>query len=129
MESLSAEYENTVRYPDDLLKDIKALTENDTSLQFKQALHNRWTQSGIFDSMCGAPLKHNFAMRFQDKPRVKTWETLSSFFKPDHNHPNFAPKVICLGDVLKQHGYKNIFMGGADLKFCWQGSIFNTAWL
>jgi len=62
-------------------------------------------------------------MRFQDKPRVKTWENLSSFFKPDHNHPNFAPEVKCLGDVLKQHGYKNIFMGGADLNFAGKGQF------
>ena len=123
VESLSAEYENTIRYPDDLLKDIKALTENNTSLQFKQALHNRWTQSGIFDSMCGAPLKHNFAMRFQDKPREKSWNIFSIFFKPFNSYPKYAPKIICLGDVLKHHGYKNIFMGGADLNFAGKGQF------
>jgi phosphoglycerol transferase len=30
---------------------------------------------------------------------------------------DFLPRATCLTDILKQHGYRNVFMGGASLKF------------
>lgn len=124
VESLSAEYENIKRYPENPLKDLKIKTQNNYSLNFKQGLTNRWTQAGLFDSMCGLPLKISFGRRFRDNPRLTRWnEKAQLFFKAQKSHPDFAPKIVCLGNVLRDHGYQNIFMGGADLNFSGKGQF------
>lgn len=124
VESLSAEYENIKRYQENPLSDLKNKTQNDYSLNFKQGLTNRWTQAGLFDSMCGLPLKISFGRRFRDNPRVTRWNNKAQlFFNAQKSHPDFAPKIVCLGNVLGDHGYQNIFMGGADLNFSGKGQF------
>jgi phosphoglycerol transferase len=126
VESLSAEYEDIERYPQDLLKNLKELTKNDFRLDFKQAFTNRWTQAGLFDSMCGLPLKISFGRRFRDNPRLKRWnEKATQFFNNQNTHSDFAPNITCLGSVLQHFGYTNIFMGGADLEFSGKGQFLN----
>jgi phosphoglycerol transferase len=124
VESLSAEYENIERYPDDLLGGLKATTENAYKINFKQATTNRWTMAGMFDSMCGLPLKISFGNRFKHKPRIKRWnEKANLIFNSKKMHPAYAPNVLCLGTILKNFGYQNIFMGGADLNFSGKGAF------
>lgn len=38
----------------------------------------------------------------------------------------FLPSAKCLGDILRENGYKNYYYGGADLKFAGKGNFYRN---
>lgn len=98
-ESLETAYRNPALFGDDLLKSLP--TPSAVSFaRLQQTPGSGWTIAGIVTSQCGIPLR----------PVI---------FEPnDVGTPGaFLPNVTCLGDILKAHGYTNVFMGGASLSF------------
>lgn len=76
--------------------------------QYLQTPGTGWTVAGIVASQCGVPLRPvTMAERNASNELVKS----------------FMAKATCLGDILKQNGYTNIFFGGAGLDFSGKGKF------
>lgn len=77
---------------------------------FIQAPGISYTMAGIVSSQCGLPLKVMIAATKNRQGLLIN---------------QFLPNALCLGDVLKQQGYENVFLGGASLLFAGKGKFFN----
>lgn len=76
--------------------------------QYLQTPGTGWTVAGIVSSQCGVPLRPvTMAERNASNELVK----------------EFMANATCLGDILEQNGYTNIFMGGAGLDFSGKGKF------
>ncbi|NEL42191.1 MAG: phosphoglycerol transferase I, partial [Xanthomonas perforans] len=68
-----------------------------------------WTIAGMVASMCGVPL---------------------TTAPGDENSMGrmglFLPEARCLGDYLKDQGYRNHYVGGADASFAGKGSFLSS---
>ncbi|NIF22541.1 phosphatidylglycerol--membrane-oligosaccharide glycerophosphotransferase [Candidatus Pantoea multigeneris] len=98
-ESLERTYFNQQAFPD-LAPELSR--EKDQSLDFsetEQLPGTDYTIAGMVASQCGIPLFAPF--------NGNASAALSSFY----------PQNICLGDILKNSGYENWFIQGADLRF------------
>jgi len=65
-----------------------------------------WTIAGLVASMCGVPLT-----------------TAQGDENSMGRMGSFLPKAVCLGDYLKQQGYTNHYMGGANGQFAGKGQF------
>ncbi len=68
-----------------------------------------WTIAGLVASMCGVPL----TTAQGDENSMGRMGT-------------FLPKAVCLGDYLKQQGYTNHYLGGANGQFAGKGQFLAT---
>ena len=80
---------------------LRTLEQDSLSIRgIRQAPMTDWTIAGMVASQCGVPL---------------------ATFKPNRNDlgdvESFVPGVTCLGDILTWFGYRNVYLGGADLHF------------
>jgi len=98
-ESLESAYGNPALFGEDLLKGLRSPSAVSFA-RLQETPGSGWTIAGIVTSQCGIPLR----------PVI---------FKPNDVGASgaFLPNVTCLGDILKAHGYTNVFMGGASLSF------------
>lgn len=111
VESLEKGYEDAQVMGSDLLAPLQSATARGAHFDhFLQVSGTGWTIAGIVSSQCGIPLK-SISLFSMDalKEKIKS----------------FLPGATCLGDVLEQHGYKNIFMGGASLYFADKGKFLS----
>ncbi|WMJ70805.1 phosphoglycerol transferase I [Stenotrophomonas sp. 24(2023)] len=65
-----------------------------------------WTIAGLVSSMCGVPLTTS-------QGDENSMDRMGSFL----------PKAVCLGDYLKQQGYTNHYLGGANGRFAGKGQF------
>lgn len=91
-------------YPLTKIKDYST-----TFNQFRQTFGTGWTMAGIVASQCGIPLRPL---------------TMFNHNKSTEQSESFLPNITCMGDILKRHGYHNVFMGGASLNFSGKGKFF-----
>lgn len=82
---------------------------------YRQTRGTGWTIAALVSTMCGIPLKPKL-----DAGRVLQSNELGQ--KVD----DFLPNLTCLGDILHDNGYKNVYMGGADLSFGGKGKFFRA---
>ncbi|QIK63033.1 LTA synthase family protein [Leucobacter viscericola] len=68
-----------------------------------------WTMAGIVGTQCGIPLRTATSNADNDD--------LNLLGDQDHQLDRFLPGADCLGDVLKDEGYHNVFLGGANASF------------
>jgi len=73
------------------------------------ALGTGWTIAGMVSSQCGTPLLYQMQMGGNDVMQQ-----------------GFLSKAVCLGDILHQAGYKQVFMGGASPKFAGKGLFLSS---
>lgn len=112
-ESLESTYQ-APEFPEELLTPLALPAFADRSLSFA-AFHQHagtgWTIAGIVSTQCGIPLKPLGVVG-------ENWvgETTASFL----------PGARCLGDLLRDRGYRNVFLGGASLNFAGKGSFLRT---
>lgn len=95
----------------DLLAPInQATAKNYRFNSYEQTTGTGWTIAGIVSSQCGIPLKSTtiFDGNMQGE-KVKS----------------FLPRAKCLGDLLFENGYKNVFLGGASLYFAGKGKFLS----
>jgi phosphoglycerol transferase len=78
---------------------------------FLQAPGTGWTIAGMVASQCGVPLK----------PLGVFGENLLGEMAS-----GFLPRARCLGDVLKDSGYRNVFLGGASAAFAGKARFLRT---
>lgn len=98
-ESLERTYFDSHAFPD-LTPELGKL--KDESIDFSHTMQlpgTDYTIAGMVASQCGIPLFAPF--------EGNASASVSSFF----------PQNICLGDILKNSGYQNYFMQGANLRF------------
>ena len=78
---------------------------------FPQLTDTGWTIAGMTSSQCGIPLKP------------------LGIFNGDNigeSTTKFMPNAKCLGDVLKEYGYKNVFIGGASSDYSGKNLFLET---
>ncbi len=112
-ESLEATYDSPA-FPERLLAPLALPDFEGGSVsfgQFRQLAGTGWTIAGIVATQCGLPLKPLGIVG-------ENWvgETTA----------RFIPGARCLGDVLREQGYHNVFMGGASLDFAGKGSFLRA---
>ena len=108
VESLESSYRDATRFKRNLLQRLDEI--DGTSFEhFQQAPGTNWTIAGITASQCGIPLK---SLTLYDGNGV------------GENIKSFLPNATCLGDILHQHGYYNVYMGGDALSFSGKGNFF-----
>lgn len=108
VESLEDSYKDETKFGKNLLSSLDALKGVSFS-QYKQAPGTNWTIAGITATQCGVPLKTVSLYGGNDQgERIKA----------------FLPNAVCLGDVLHDAGYHNVYMGGDALSFSGKGKFF-----
>jgi phosphoglycerol transferase len=107
-EGMDASYASKSLFGRNLIESLTGLGGESFS-DFRQAPGTEWTMAGIVASQCGLPLK---AVTVGDMN-----EQMGSI-------KSFLPRATCLGDTLKGFGYRNVFLGGASLKFAGKGNFF-----
>lgn len=104
VESLEEGYGDARHFGRDLLAPLKQLGGSRLAA-LRQVPGTTWTIAGMVASQCGVPLK------VYSELDVKRADTGRSFL----------PGATCLGDVLRSHGWRNVFLGGAPLSFAGKG--------
>jgi phosphoglycerol transferase len=107
-ESLERTYFDEALFPG-LIKGLKKLEAHSIFFtDIKQVVATGWTVGGIVASQCGIPL-----------------------FSPSHGNTmlgmdQFLASSVCIGDLLREKGYRLFYMGGASLDFAGKGKFFNN---
>lgn len=121
VESLEDAYRSEELFGRNLLARLDSATEGWHSFgNFVQTTGTSWTMGGIVSTQCGVPL------------RPYSWrESGSTDGSRDGNAlgekaDSFMPGIVCLGDLLKDAGYVNVFMGGADHAFAGKGKFLSA---
>jgi phosphoglycerol transferase len=105
VESLEDAYGDRALFGADLLAPLRALQA--TRFQhYDPAPGTNWTIAAIVATQCGVPLR---SLGLTDPSRTRGGVR------------TFLPGAMCLGDVLKAHGYRNVYLGGARLAFSGKG--------
>ncbi len=108
VESLEYTYTDVDAFGENLLYKISSIP-GDTFTKYKQSRGCSWTMAGLVSSMCGIPLKPKIIGNNHNK--------LGAVVK------KFLPGAICLSDILANHGYKNVYIGGANYNFAGKGKF------
>ncbi len=110
VESLETTYTNTGLFRNNLLRRLSYL--NAKHLQFDRNHEMpgaQWSVAGIISTQCGVPLKLVTMFRRNDVSR---------------NAKTMLPNAICLGDILAEKGYTNVYLNGSSLGFAGVGKFF-----
>ncbi len=108
VESLEDTYKSKAIFGKNLLASLDNLKGVSFSA-FKQAPGTHWTIAGITSTQCGLPLKN---------------VSLYDGNNQGENIKSFLPNAVCLGDILHDAGYYNVYMGGDALAFSGKGKFF-----
>lgn len=107
VESLEDTYGDARIWGRDLLRPVRDLGGVSFG-NYRPAPGTTWTIAGIVATQCGVPLRvvsqHDIKQRGEGARA-------------------FLPGATCLGDILRQHGYRNVFLGGAPLSFAGKGKF------
>jgi len=108
VESLENSYKEPKLFGKNLLSSLdhlKGLSFN----EYRKAPGTWWTIAGITATQCAVPLKSVSLYDGNDQG-----EKMKSFL----------PKAVCLGDILHDAGYHNVYLGGDALGFAGKGMFF-----
>lgn len=108
VESLEDSYKNADLFNSNLLVSLDTL-KGTSFRNYRQAPGTGWTIAGITATQCGVPLKSVSLYDGNDQGQ---------------NIKTFLPKAVCLGDMLHDFGYHNVYMGGDALSFSGKGKFF-----
>ncbi|MCQ2002180.1 LTA synthase family protein [Arthrobacter zhaoxinii] len=98
------------------LKEATAASEGWQSVEnFQQYEGGGWTMAGLVSTQCGVPLKG-----------VGSAEDSSDAAALDDDGETYLGGATCLGDVLDEHGYTNVFLGGANAAFAAKDTFLGT---
>jgi phosphoglycerol transferase len=106
VESLEATYGDASLFGQDLLAPLHRLG-GDSFARYRQQPGSNWTIAAMVATQCGLPLKVYTEDGMHQAPGERV----------------FLPGATCLGDLLKQRGFHNVFLGGVPLSFAGKGSF------
>jgi phosphoglycerol transferase len=101
VESLEMGYSSRAAFGRDMLAPLTAL-HGTSFAHYEQAPGTGWTIAALVATQCGVPLE-----------RVTVFDLNTQGQMID----SFLNKAVCLPDLLAEHGYRNVFMGGAATSF------------
>jgi phosphoglycerol transferase len=101
VESLEMGYTSRATFGHDMLAPLTAL-HGTSFAHYEQAPGTGWTIAALVATQCGVPLE-----------RVTVFDVNTQGQMID----SFLNKAVCLPDMLAEHGYRNVFMGGAATSF------------
>ena len=110
IESLEASYNRTDLLGANLVAPLDALS-GQRFAQFRQTPGTGWTIAALVATQCALPLK-----------RVTLYDENTQ----GEAVRSFLPNATCLGDILAQQGYRNVFMGGASPSFAGKGKFLHS---
>ncbi|MGZ5200813.1 MAG: sulfatase-like hydrolase/transferase [Telluria sp.] len=110
MESLEAAYANQSLFGADRIAPLTQL-QGESFTRYRQAPGTGWTIAAIVATQCGVPLE-----------RVGLFDINTQGQVID----DFLPGATCLSDILERQGYRNVFMGGASLRFAGKGNFLRS---
>ncbi len=108
VESMESSYRDASLFGKNLLASMDALG-GASFARYRQAPGTGWTIAGMTATQCGLPLKSVSLYDGNDQGQ---------------NIKTFLPKAICLGDVLHDFGFYNVYMGGDALSFSGKGRFY-----
>mgnify|MGYP006162078475 CR=1 FL=1 len=118
LESFENIFSNKEIFSKNLLTDLDNTKLNGKSFKnFKETAYTNWTIAGIVASQCGLPLKPISIFNTKNKGRHQ---------KHIFGLKTFLPNAKCLGDILKENDYKNIFINAVSLDFVGTGLFFKN---
>lgn len=101
-----------------MLEPVQRATEGWASIEnLEQYEGGGWTMAGIVSTQCGVPLRSAGATA--DKTE------LNLMGADGESVESYLPGAVCLGDVLSDRGYRNVFLGGADANFASKGTFLS----
>ena len=118
LESMDDAFGNEDLVGEDLLTAAKAETQGwgqlDTLRQYPAA---GWTMAGIIGTQCGVP----------PRPAGGVWATeVKDANLIGDDTDSYMPNATCLGDVLADAGYRNVYLGGASADFANKGEFLSS---
>ena len=111
VESLENTYADPARFGRDLLARLNALKPQGISFgAYQEVLGAHFTIAGIVSTQCGIPLRSLAMFRGNEQ---------------GERIGRYLPRASCLGDILHDHGYTNVFLNGSSLQFAGVGKFFH----
>lgn len=108
VESLEDSYKDPALFGKNLLSGLDYFKGTSFG-SFKQAPGTGWTIAGITATQCAVPLKSVSLYDGNDQGQ---------------NIKSFLPNAVCLGDILHDAGYYNVYMASDALAFSGKGKFF-----
>lgn len=105
----------------DLLAGLDEVTgEWDRIPELEQYKNFGWTMAGFVGTQCGVPLRAASSEPIDESARndagiLNEWD-----------NSNYMESAVCLGDVLEDQGYKNVYMGAARASFAGKGTFLSS---
>ena len=116
VESLEENFSNKEIFGENLIELISPKNLNGKSFKsFYETRYTNWTIAAIVATQCGIPLKPMSIFNTKKKGKHQ---------KHVFGLKHFLPNIKCLGDILKEDNYKNIFINAVDLNFVGTGLFF-----
>jgi phosphoglycerol transferase len=119
LESGEATLANDEHFEKDAFAPLKEVTEASDGWQsvddFQQYQGGGWTMSGLVATQCGIPLKGKGS---------STGSSARNEVGGDVD--TYLGGSTCLGDVLDEHGYRSVFLGGANSSFAAKDTFLTT---
>ncbi|PRZ17459.1 LTA synthase family protein [Nesterenkonia sandarakina] len=110
LESGEAAFEDETRFEKDAFAPLKAVTEPAQGWESVENLQQYegggWTMSGLTATQCGIPLAG-----------VTSAASSGVLEELREGDDTYLDGTTCLGDLLEDHGYTNVFLGGASSTF------------
>ncbi|WP_298587194.1 LTA synthase family protein [uncultured Kocuria sp.] len=98
------------------LKDVTEASDGWQSVaDFQQYRGGGWTMAGLISTQCGVPLKG-----------VGTAAGSGALNELGGDVDTYLGGSTCLGDVLDEHGYRSVFLGGANASFAAKDTFLNS---
>ena len=119
LESMENAFADDEVFEQNMLAPVQRATKGwDKVPRLRQYEGGGWTMSGIVATQCGIPLRSATA--------AGDTTELNKFGSALDAAGAYMPGATCLGDVLADRGYRNVFLGGADATFAGKGAFLAT---
>jgi len=120
VESLENTYRSEALWGENLMDSLDQETVDWVEFsKFREVRGTGWTIAGMVASQCGVLLKEENSFDLSQQLG------LTSINRIGERVEKFLPGITCLGDVLGNSGYKNVFVGGADPEFAGKGKFLS----
>ncbi len=116
MESVENTFTDEDIFGENLISAVDEATTGDGWSSYDLGMYpgGGWTMAGIVSTQCGIPLKNQSLILDDAADRAAAGVSANAF---GESVSRYLPGAVCLGDVLSDAGYTNVFYGGADTSF------------